>query len=209
MQKADTVTPNVIGKSLHDSIEILSEQRLSVRLLAQREDQGLPEGFVLDQFPRAMQKIRPNQTIFITLSTKQRIALMPDFAGKSYKDAMDMAEQKGLETKIYRLNAPYEKSTCIAQLPAVDENLTSKRVILYISDGTPTLAVMPSLIGQQLGSVENILKKHDVRAQLFHVQEQAADHLCQSCLIVDQQPVAGSIIDLSGALHVQFRLQAQ
>ncbi len=209
LQKADITTPNIIGKSLHESLEILSNERLGVRLLAQREDQGLPEGFVLDQFPRQAQKIRPNQTIFITLSTKQRSVTMPDLYGKTSDQITQIVESKGLEAKIYTMYAPQPTGTCIAQIPLPDETLVSKKVTLYISDGSPTLSIMPSFIGKNISSVEDTLHDYDVRAELFHLSEQPADHVCHNCVIIDQQPSPGSIVDLSGTLHIQFSLQSQ
>jgi len=207
LQKNDFAAPNLIGKNLYDSIQIVSKNRLGIRLMNQREDQTMPEGIVLDQFPRPDQKIRPNQNIFVTLSTRQRSVTMPDVWGKKQKEAIDLLAQKSLEAQVLRLNSTYAKGMIMAQIPAAGQPLVTKKTMLFVSSGAPTLSIMPSFKGHKLSAVSSVLQNLDVRAELVHIKPQAPEHVCNDCVVVDQQPVPGSIVDLAGSIHIQLQMQ--
>ena len=101
--RAELPTPHVIGKPLYEAVQMLSNARLGLRLLAQREEPTLAEGTVLDQLPCPGQRTRPNQNVFVTISTKQPQLQTPDWWGKRVKDVTSEIEQKGLVAKVFWL----------------------------------------------------------------------------------------------------------
>lgn len=208
IQKTEIVTPLVIGKSLLQSVEILSHERLGVRLLTQKEDPSLPEATVIDQLPKPGQLIRPNQNVFVTTSTKQPPQSAPDWWGKRIKDLMPILEKQGLQVALVDLSSSYPQGMCIAQVPTAGQPLQGKSVRLYVSMGLPLLAVMPSFNGLTIIAFEKLLEKKDMRVEYIHETTIADSHVCADCIITEQHPVAGAIIDLSRTLDVQVQVRS-
>jgi len=135
LQKKELLTPNIIGKSLQSTMNVLSSSGLSIRLLREQEDPDLPEGVILDQIPRPNQKIRPNQHVFITISKKPKAILTPDFLGQSQKFITKKSAKLGVQSKVYWLKNNYPINTCVAQSPQPDQELVNQKLITYMSAG--------------------------------------------------------------------------
>ncbi len=209
VQKKDVPTPDVVGKPLAQAIQTLSQERLGVRLLTQREEPTLPEATVLDQLPRPGQKMRPNQTVFVTISTKQPPLETPDWWGKRIKDIVPMLEKRGLQQNIIQLQSAYPQGMCIAQVPTAGRPLTVKTVTLFISLGTPSLAIMPLFDGLKVPDFERLLEQKDIRVEYVHQRSVGESHRCDECVIVGQQPVAGAMVAINKTIDLQILLRNQ
>lgn len=207
--KADYNVPNVIGKSLNEAVRILSQSQLGVRLLQEREESTLAEGTIIDQLPRPAQKIRPNQTVFITMAVRTKRQQMPDLWGKSHKEVVKILDQRGLEGGIVFVPAAYPEGMCIAQLPAAGQELYTHKTTVYFSAGAYHLCIMPNLRGALLADAQEALRKHDVRAEIIHDGDVAEGHTCTECKIVDQEPVPGAIVNSAQGLTVQLKVACQ
>ena len=208
VQKKDVPTPNVIGKPLAQSIQILSQERLGVRLLTQREEPTLPEATVLDQLPRPGQHMRPNQTVFVTISTKQPPLETPDWWGKRIKDITPLLEKRGLQYNIVQLQSGYPQGMCVAQVPTAGQPMVVKTVTLFISLGNPALAVMPSFQGLKVPAFEKLLEQKDIRVEYLHERSVSSDHRCDECVITGQQPVAGAMVATNKTIDLQVLLRS-
>ena len=204
LRKSDLVAPNVIGKSLQEGIALLSENHLGLRLLHQQEDSTLPEGTILDQLPRPQQKIRPNQNVFVTVSIKQRTPVINDFWGKREQEAIALLAKGGFEPRSVYIFSTYPRGMCIGQSPFQGQAVANRQVTLYVSAGSSPIAIMPQLKGFGLKNIQELLQQSDVRAEVFHANAQPADHSCEQCIVVEQQPEAGAIVDMSKSLLVQL-----
>jgi serine/threonine-protein kinase len=207
--KADYNVPNVIGKSLNEAVRILSQSQLGVRLLQEREESTLAEGTIIDQLPRPAQKIRPNQTVFITMAVRTKRQQMPDLWGKPHKEVVRILNQRGLEGGIVFVPAAYPEGMCIAQLPAAGQELYTHKTTVYFSAGAYHLCIMPNLRGTLLDDAQEALRKHDVRAEIIHEGDVLAGHICAECKIVDQEPVPGAIVNSAQGLTVQLKVACQ
>lgn len=198
--------PNVIGKKLADAVNELSSCRLGVRLLELVEDNTHPEGTVLDQLPMPTQKIRYNQHVFLTLSTKQKTHDVPDFWGKMVLDARSVAEQKGFELVDIPVAHSYPEQLIIGQNHPAGETIADKKIKVYLSKGVSQQAIMPDLVGAKLKELETFFKSYDIRAEIYHSNNHLFDHDCNQCHVVTQHPAKGAIVDLSKTLHIQLQL---
>lgn len=205
-RKAAQQTPSVIGKSLHEAAQILSQNQLSMRLLQEREDASLAEGTIIDQLPRPTQKIRPNQSVFVTVAVRAQRQYMPQVWGKKHKEATKILEQQGFEVSEAFLSTDYPSGTCIAQFPAGGEPLKNNKVTVYYSDGPSHLCVMPNLRGVVLTDVEASLRECNVRAEIMHQNPIADNHTCVNCKIIDQEPVPGAIVNIAQGLNIQLKV---
>jgi beta-lactam-binding protein with PASTA domain len=132
---------------------------------------------------------------------------MPDWWGKRLPDVIDSCKKEEFDAQVIKLASDYPRGMCIAQHPAAGAALTDKKIILYFSEGKATLALMPDLKNSKLSQVEALLKNMDARAELFHTRFVADDHDCQHCVVVDQQPTAGSLVDLARPITLQLQLE--
>lgn len=208
LQRADLVTPNIMGKNIQEAMAVLAQQKLGLRLLAERDDTARPEGTILEQIPQPDQKIRPNQNIFVTVARRPTAVLTPDFNEKKIKEVQEIAKKAGLELKTVLLKSNYPDNTCIAQYPEPNTELANKKVIVYLSAGNDLLYVMPNLTNQTLAGLEDFFKRHDnIQKTLLHVREVDPEHVCISCKVVDQSPAAGSIIDQGKPLTLTLQMR--
>ena len=206
MQKNEVITPNVLGKSLQESVVILSRNNLSVRLLHEREDAVLPEGTILDQIPKPCQKVKPNQIVFVTISKKESPMIVPDFNGFQRNDAITSAEKKGILLKTFLIEADLPKGRCIAQYPQAGATFKNKQMIVYFSSGPSSFSIVPSFKNQSVNDIDTFLKSNNVQVEILHENSITEDHQCLLCTIVDQHPSAGSIIDLSRKNTIQLQV---
>lgn len=207
LHKEEVVLDNVIGKSLQESVAILSKKNLSVRLLHEREDSVLPEGTVLDQIPKPFQHVKPQQNIFLTISKKERPLLVPDFCGQPEQELVVLAQRAGIDVKVFHLPSDIPKGRCIAQQPLAGSFFEKNRnMLVYVSTGQQSLYVLPSFIGMMLPDVESGVKHTSLMIEVFHSVSVAEGHTCQRCRVVDQRPLGGSIVSLDRPLTVQIQV---
>lgn len=207
LQKKALQVPNIIGKSLQQGITILSEKGLSLRLLREQEDADLPQGVVLDQIPKPQQKIRPSQNIFVTISKKPKPVLTPDFLGQHQSLIAKEVLKKSIQSKVFWLKSFYPANTCIVQYPQPHKILKGGKVLVYLSQGSEGLFVVPDL---KHYAASDVLKKFDtenVQIDIFHIKKIEKGHTCVACHVVDQKPMPGSIVDLGKMLHMQIQVE--
>lgn len=206
IQKREIPSPSVIGKPLTQAVELLSEHHLGARMLAQREEPTLPEATVLDQLPKPGQKVRPNQCVFLTLSTKQPPQQTPDYWGKRIKEVLPLLEKQGMQVTLISLKSSYPQGMCMGQVPTMGQPQSGKAITLFVSTGPSGLAIMPSFHGLSVPAFEALLEHKDIRVEYVHAKPVEDGHECSVCTIDDQQPAPGAIIDLGRTLHVQVKL---
>jgi serine/threonine-protein kinase len=201
VQTNSVITPSVIGKNLQESAEILSKQRLGIRLLKEQEDSSLPEGVLMDQFPRPGQKIRPNQDIFVTVSKKPKIFQAPDFLCLKHKDILSLAAKYGIDVNFVFLHSSHSLNTCYAQNPKNGTELNKRKITACISKGLFPLVIVPNFKGHILHEVENFINKFDVQLDLITTTSSSGD-----CVVVEQSPIAGSIVALDRPVQIQLQV---
>jgi len=206
MQKETTITPNVIGRSLQESVAILSKQRLGIRLMREQEDVSMPEGIVLDQIPKSGNKIRQNQNVFVTVSKKPSLLVAPDFLGCSTKDVQTRSSRSDIDVFNIGLFCSSPRNTCIAQYPCPGAQLIRKRMVLCISNGSFPLFIIPNFKGFLVDQVKDFLRSNDINSEIVHLQNIPEDHNCGNCHVIDQRPISGSIVSLEQPLQIQLQV---
>ena len=206
MQKDVTVTPNVIGRSLQESVAVLSKQRLGVRLMREQEDVSMPEGVILDQIPKANNKIRQNQNVFVTVSKKPSVMQTPDFLGCGIKDIQVGSNRSDIEVFNVGVFGCSSRNTCIAQYPRPGLPLARRRMIAYISNGQVPLFIVPNFKGLFVAQVKDFLHTNNIGFEVIHSDSVSDDHDCSNCHVVDQRPISGSIVSFDQQVQVQLEV---
>ena len=206
-QRIDIVMPNLIGKNVQESLEILSLQRLSMRLMAEREAPNRPEGIVLEQIPSPSQNVRPNQNVFVVVAKKRSQLYAPDFVTKKYREVLDQGARFGVDIESVYLKSNYPKHTAIAQYPDVGQKLTQRKVTVYFSSGSEALYIMPPCKGRTVAEVEAFTRGYNCKIESIHGHSMPSDHNCHYCRVVEQVPEAGAIIDFSKPSTITLKLE--
>jgi len=199
-------TPNLIGKQLQESLYILSECNLNVRIMAQKESVDLPEGTIINQTPSATTKIKPNQSVFLVICKKPKTSRAPSLIGKSRTEYEQLLKDMPITVKSYALATQHPKGMCLAQLPQPHMTVVDNTLMVYTAvadDSKPVL--MPLLIGKTAQQVQEILASYSINLIVTHPA--APEHTCTSCIVNAQRPIAGSIVSFNSQKPLSIEIQ--
>ena len=111
LSKPPFAAPSIVGKSVQDALRFLAEHTLNARLISQIENNDVPIGTVLSQHPLAEQKIRPYQTVFVTVSKRKERFPAPPLLEKSCDAVKNILEKDAISFKIYGFTSPKNGAT--------------------------------------------------------------------------------------------------
>jgi beta-lactam-binding protein with PASTA domain len=207
-QKATQTTPQVIGKKLHEALILATHHDLSIRLMGEKEDANAPEGTILEQIPTAQQKIRPRQNIFVTIAIKPQLCKAPHCLGKPYAEVKKILTQQALKITRRWVSRAYQLKHCIAQTPLPEKAILSKKMIVYFSAGNDPLFLVPDFRNAPLTHVKEYCQNRGVSYEIFYAQDYVSETHESTALpvIIDQKPLAGSIVDLGKPLCMQLQV---
>lgn len=201
-------TPSLIGKQLQDAIQILSDHNLNARILSQKEDNDLMPGTILSQMPASHSKIRPHQSVFFVMSKKSPQKTAPQMQQRSKEIVEKIAADQEISLKTHYLPSHYPEQTCIGQLPSPEQPLPDHRMTVYLSKGSSTKSViLPSFKKRSLHEVLAFLTENNIKFNTIHARTPEPNHSCKNCVVIDQKPLVGSLVDLKKPLTIQLYVQ--
>lgn len=198
--------PSVVGSNINDAIKLLSTYHLNARILSEKEESDFPEGIVISQSPPHGQKIKSHQSIFLTVTRKPPKPVAVPLYGLSKEEASAMAQKKGIPLQLYGVESISPKGGCIAQNTQPQEEI-NEGCIAYYSDGITPIRIFPKLIGLPLDVVTKFLRDYGIEVNVAHTQMDK-DHTCNSCTVVAQKPLEGTLVNLKKPLAVALTVQA-
>jgi beta-lactam-binding protein with PASTA domain len=189
--------PNLVGKTISQALHDISACKLNPRLIDTKEDINLPAGTILSQSPLPQQKIKPNQSLFLVLSTIPLKLKAPNFLHKDQTEIENELALLRIKPKFHTINSPYPAHTCFAQWPQAGSELDGNIMNIYISSPTSYLILMPNFKGKLVPHVTDFLAQHSIKPMITHTSQDDVPHNCMYCIVADQRPLAGSIIERS------------
>ena len=210
-QKESVIVPSILGKSLHESVFLLSKQNLGLRILKEHEDSILPDGTVIDQIPKPYQKTKANQDVFVTVAKKERAILVGDFSEKQHDDVLDFLKKREILSKVFFIEHQFIKGVCIAHCPVAGETLEQKQMTLYFSKGNDlTTCLMPDFKNDNPNEAKEFLNKFSIKTEIFHKEYvDIQSHDCKNCKVINQRPAAGCIMNIQQIQAVQLQVELQ
>lgn len=193
--------PRLIGLPIQQAVSTLSDHHLNARIMAEKEDQDLTPGTVLSQNPPPNQRVKPHQSIFLVLSKKTHLAT-PLVVGKLWKDIQPELTHQNIRVKTYELESKTPPGTCIGQSPSAGTPLEDKKMIIYLSSSSTQNLILPTLTGHPVLSVIEALTAHQIPYTIHHTHITQTPHTCDSCIVIDQKPLAGSSINPNKPPHI-------
>lgn len=207
LYKSHVITmPHLVGKPLHEALEILSYSKLNTRVTNQKEDPDIKEGTVLQQNPLPEQKIKPHQTVFLITAKQPVRKKTPHFRGKSYLQCMDILKEQRIRHKAFFIEVSHPEGMCIAQIPNTDEPLAQDGTTLYFAIDSNAQVLFPDFKGLSLEEVKRFLEGYSITPTVFHTHSVSERHQCTRCTIKEQKPLAGSFVNVKKPFTVQLKV---
>lgn len=202
------MTPSLIGKQLQDAVQVLSDHNLNARIVSQKEDNDVAAGTIISQIPNPSCKIRPHQSVFFVVSKKTPPKKAPLLLQQDRKTLEKIASEQSIILKTHYLPSHYPHDICIGQIPNAEEPLPDNRITAYLSGGSALkLVLLPDFKKRPVSEVTSFLGENNIKYHIFHAKTLTMGHDCKHCLVIDQKPLAGSLIDLKKPLNVQLYVQ--
>jgi beta-lactam-binding protein with PASTA domain len=158
----EIAVPNLQGKTPAEARRLADESGLGVQVEREYYSASVPEGRVMSQAPAPGTVVRRGWEVRVALSAGPQRATIPPVVGESERAAAIAIAQRGLQLGVPASVSLPDASPgqVLAQNPPANARDASapKISLLVEADATPTSYVMPSFIGQPLGSVIPALK---------------------------------------------------
>lgn len=193
------VMPTVVGLHLNEAIQILSEDRLNVRILAKKEDFDLQEGTILSQMPHQGKMVKPHQSVFLVTSCRPNNARAPKLVGEPKTKAQEEAKKAHRALKVYHFESSYPKDRCIAQSVLPEQEMKDSSLIVYCSEGNTPLRIMPDLKNHKAEECISFFGRLNILVKVVGDKQGT---------VIDQQPIAGTLIDISKPLVIDVTTEA-
>lgn len=180
--------PPLVGMTPFEAEHVAAASGLQVVVERQFYSPEIPEGRIMTQVPAPGTKVRRGWPIRVAQSLGPQRVAIPDVTGESERAAELNLKRRGLDVGfISQLNLPEVPEDQVASQnpPASASGISAPKINLLVSAGPePASYVMPSLIGQPLGSASLTLQDAGMKVgKVSMVAPPGADQ--------QQMPVAG------------------
>lgn len=196
--KPETIAmPNLVGSNLTQGTKICSSAHLRPQIVQINIDQDLPQATITHQTPSAGSMIKKEQTIYIAITEKPALKKTPNCISMSRNEIKTMLANTDIRVKFYPIAYRYLTDHCFSQWPAPHTPLKSKTLICYVAQTPKKMVVWPDLKNKFFDKVASQLEEHGMQIQT-NITPQAN----YTYVVYDQQPKAGSIVDISDTEHI-------
>ena len=215
----EVAVPDLVGKTPAEARRIVEDSGLQVDVERQYYSPSVAEGRILSQLPPAATLVRRGWRVRVAESLGPQRVEIPDVLGQTERAAEINIRRRGLDVgavaEIQLPGAPAEQ--ILSQSPPPNASgVASPKISLLVSFVTPAQAlVIPSFVGQPLGSVTLTLQDAGLRVGAVTVTQSAntasATPLPQvappspASMIVSQNPAPGQKITVGAAVNFEVR----
>jgi beta-lactam-binding protein with PASTA domain len=192
----DVIVPNVVGCSLSEALLHLSEMQLYGHIIAEQEDGDIAVETIIEQIPIAGYQIKTRQSVGLLVVKKPKKLVAFHAVGKELQDILKEAERLGIRIKIHKIGVEGAIDTCYAQYPHVGQEIADEIMHIYIIKRQDALCMMPNFKGYAMAEVRSALAVFGIGLRVFHgTGGSFEEHDCSSCIVIDQKPASGELID--------------
>jgi beta-lactam-binding protein with PASTA domain len=175
----EVAVPPLVGLSPAEAERALSGLGLQVSIERQYYSPQIPEGRIMSQLPLPGTKVRRGWQVRVAQSLGPTRVTIPDVTGQSEHAAELNIRRRGLDVasmaQVQAVDIPGDQ--VLAQNPMANATqVTAPKISLLISEAAePQSFVMPSFVGQALGSVNRALQDAGFRLGNVNVAAPAGD----------------------------------
>ena len=158
----EVAVPSVVGLSPVDAERAVAGLGLQVEIERKYYSAQIPEGKIMSQLPLPGTKVRRGWQLRVAQSLGPMRIAIPDVAGQSSRAAELNIRRRGLEVaSTAEMQMPGRQADqVLAQSPPANASqVAAPKISLLVSEAVESPAyVMPSFVGQSLGSVSRVLQ---------------------------------------------------
>lgn len=220
---SEVAVPDLVGKAPAEAQRIAQANGLEVNVERQYYSSTVPEGKIVSQSPVAGTHVRRGWQVRVAASLGPQRAEIPNVVGESERVAEINIRRRGLDvTEVAQIAIPGSPPAAqtpdqvISQSPPANASgVADPKINLLVNAAPqPEAFVMPSFVGQQLGSVTTILQNAGMRLGNVTVAVPPANGSVPvppspiqspSSIIVSQNPAAGEKIVSGAAINFVVR----
>ncbi|TAF74254.1 MAG: PASTA domain-containing protein [Bacteroidetes bacterium] len=161
------LVPDLKGQTIEKSIEFIEKQDLQYKIFDSTYVPGSRSSTVINQFPKAGEKVKSNRTIYLTINTINPPEInMPNLIGVSYKSAEMTIKSFGLVLGEVKYKAGSSQGAVLGQFNSDNTNLENGKVIkkgtvinLLVSSGLGAEEItLPNVTGYSLSEAQRIIQ---------------------------------------------------
>jgi serine/threonine-protein kinase len=169
--RPEVVVPDLAGKSLDQSLDLLAPMNLSLIKEGVAFDETLPTGAVLRQAPPAGMKVREGKAVRVTLSSGGERIFVPPLTDRGLPEAQNLLRAAGLGVgamnQVY--SQQHEVGWVMAQTPASGAVVRRGAMVdLKVSKGPPPPGVllMPDFVNRSLSQAQAWLEENKISSEV-------------------------------------------
>jgi beta-lactam-binding protein with PASTA domain len=216
----EVAVPNLVSKSPFEARKIADAGGFELEVERQYYSATVPDGRILSQLPPAGTKVRRGWQIRVATSLGPQRVEIPSVLGESERAAEINIRRRGLDVgAVAQLETPDATPDQVlsqSPLPNASGVAAPKISLLTTEAAQPQAFVMPSFIGQPLGSTTSALRDAGFRLGSATVATASANPSVPSPpgassqatpdrIIVSQNPAAGGKVVAGSAVNFEVR----
>lgn len=161
--------PDLKGQTLEKSIEFLETVSLQYKVYDSTYSPGIAVASVINQFPKAGEKVKSNRTIYLTISTINPPEIkMPSLVGNSFKSAEMTLKSYGLKLGEVKYKASSSLGAVLGQFNSENQNILpgtalkkGTEINLLVSSGLGNEdIILPNITGYTLEEAKKIIQNN-------------------------------------------------
>ena len=214
--------PDLVGRTPADARRIAEDSGLQVEVERQYYSATVAEGRILSQLPPAGTQVRRGWQVRVAESLGPQRVEIPNLLGQTERAAEINIRRRGLDVgavaEIPMPGSPAEQ--ILSQSPPPNASgIASPKISLLVSGETPAQAlVMPSFVGQPLGSVTLAVQDSGLRVGTITTAAQPVKAATPgtgappqvsspspASIVVSQNPAAGQKTTVGAAVSFEVR----
>ncbi|HET6860973.1 MAG TPA: Stk1 family PASTA domain-containing Ser/Thr kinase [Streptomyces sp.] len=186
--------PLVIGETLEEAKGIADNADLKLEVSKSEECEDQPKGKVCSQNPAEGQKVAPDTTVSVVVSTGAPKIEVPDVEEKSEDSATEILDNKGFKVETKSVESDEEVGTVIEQNPSGGSKAESGSTVT-LSIAKTSKADVPDVTGKDFAAAQKQLQDNGfVVARVDEEADATAD------TVIKQDPVGNSQTDKGGTI---------
>lgn len=192
--------PDVVGKSSVVAQQILEDKNLRVKLVEANDD-AVPAGQVISQYPEAGAKVKEQRLVTITISKGGQELTMPDLKSMSRSNAEEKLTKMGLKIgSVFEENSKEPTGTIINQDPRSGSKITKGQTVdITVSLGEKKKEItVQNYSGLSSDSAKANLEANGL--SVGNVSEEESDK--PKGTVIGQSPAAGTTTAEGGSVSL-------
>jgi beta-lactam-binding protein with PASTA domain len=194
-RRNSVIVPDLRHMSEAQALRELERVALNMRVSRTEYNPEIPEGFVIQQHPRANENIKEGRTVDVVLSLGARTQVVPELKGTSLRQGRFLLGRHNLRVgRVARVHTTGDaRETVLSTNPVVGEELVegSPVDVVVAVGGQKLRYLMPDLTGQDLLFIREKLR--DMGFRMSGVRYETRPGVFPNT-IVGQSPRPGSLI---------------